>query len=170
MNWFQRHPRMRKVVIGIVIAAVIALIVWAIPLAPRKEVIVTTTEITLTEEERGYFGYDEESLTAYLVYYVWDGERDEYPQWSIFQSPIRDNEWIVLETRDVGDLNDTDSFIKAVKAASKFDEHWFDYEMHTIQRSRLEKLQHAFFGGGDALEKERIAINQILLSILSGEK
>ncbi len=165
MNWVERHPRMRKVVIGIAIAAIIALIVWAIPLAPNKEVIITTTEIILTEEERENYGYDEELPTAYLVYYVWDGERDEYQQWSIFQSPLRDHEWIVLETPDVGDLNDTDSFIKAVKSASKFDENWFDYEMHTIQRSRLEKLQHAFFGGGDAFEKERRAIKQVLDAI-----
>ena len=153
-----------------IVIAVVALIIWAIPLAPQKDVIVTTKEIPLTDDERAHFGYDKEALTAYCVYYVWDGEQDKYPQWSIVQDLTRDFEWVVLETRDVNDIHDTDSFIKAFKAASKFDEHWFDYEMHTVQRSRLEKLQHAFFGGGDALEKERIAINQILLSILSGEK
>jgi hypothetical protein len=160
----------KKVVIGIVIAAIIALIVWAIPLAPQKDVIVITKEIPLTAEERAQFDYEKETLTAYCVYYVWDGEQDKYPQWSIFQDFTRDFEWVVLETRDVGDLNDTDSFIKAVESASKFDENWFDYECHTIQRSRLEKLQHVFFGGGDAFEKERIAINQILRSIYSTEE
>jgi hypothetical protein len=158
-----------KIVIGIVIAAVIALIIWAIPLAPQKDVIVTIKEIPLTAQEGAQFDYEKETLTAYCVYYVWDGEQDEYPQWSIFQDFERDFEWIVLETRDVGDLNDTDSFIKAVKSASRFDENWFDNEMHTIQRSRLEKLQHVFFGC-DALEKERNAINQILLSIHSTEE
>ena len=161
----------KKVTIGIGIAAIIAIIVWAIPLAPQKDVIVITTEIPITtEEEREHFGYDQESLTAYLVYYIWDGKQEEYPWWSIVQSPYHEFEWIVLETRDVDDTHDTTSIAKAVKAASKFDEHWFDYEMHTIQRSRLEKLQHAFFGGGDAFEKERRVINQILLSIHSGER
>jgi len=160
----------KKIVIGIVIAAIIALIVWAIPLAPQKDVIVTTKEIPLTAKEGAQFDYEDETLTAYCVYYVWDGEQDEYPQWSIFQDFTRDFEWIVLETCDVGDLNDTDSFIKAVESASRFDENWFDYDCRCVQRTRLEKLQHALFGGGDAFEKERIAINQILLSIHSGEE
>ncbi len=159
----------KKVVIGIVIAAVVALFIWAVPLAPHKEVIVTTTEIPLTEGEKEYFGHDEESLTAYLVYYVWDGEQEEYPWWSIFQSPSHEFEWIILETADVDDIDDTDSFIEAVQSVSKFDEDWFDNERRTVQRSRLEKLQKIFFGGGDALEKERAAINEILLSILSEE-
>ena len=159
----------KKLVIGILIAAVIALLVWAIPLAPRKDVIITTTEIALTNEEREYFGYEQEApLTAYLVYYVWDGKQDEYAWWSIFQSPAHEFEWIVLETRDVDDIHDTISFFKAVKSASRFDENWFDNKMRYAQRSRLEKLQKALFGGGDVLEKERKAINQILLSIRSG--
>ena len=160
----------KKVVIGIVIAAAIALMVWVIPLAPQKDVIVTTKEIPLTADERAQFGYEQEALTMYCVYYVWDGEQEEYPWWSIFQSPYHEFEWIVLETCDIGNLNDTDSFIKAVESASRFDENWFDHDCRCVQRTRLEKLQHALFGGGDAFEKERIAINQILLSIHSGEE
>ncbi len=166
--WSEKKGWRNKIVIGIVIAAIIALIVWAVPLAPQKDVIVTTKEIPLTDVERATFGYDKEALTAYCVSYVWDGEQDQYPQWVIFQDFTRDFEWIVLEFRDIGDIQDTDSFIKAAESASKFDKYWFDNEMHTIQRSRLENLQHIFFSGGDALEKERTAINQVLQSISSG--
>jgi hypothetical protein len=160
----------KKIAIGIVIAAIIALIVWVIPLAPQKDVIVITKEIPLTAVEGTQSGYEKETLTAYCVYYVWDGEQDEYPQWSIFQDFSRDLEWIVLETCDVGDLNDTDSFIEAVKSASRFDENWFDQDCMCVQRTRLEKLQHILFGGGDAFDKERGAISQILLSIHSTEE
>lgn len=159
---------MKKVVIGIVACSIIALLVWVIPLAPKKDVIVTTKEIPLTADERAQLGYEQETLMMYCVYYVWDGDQDEYPWWSIFQSHYHEFEWIVLETCDVGDLNDTDSFIKAVMRASEFDEDWFDHDCMCVQRTRLEKLQHAIFGGGDAFEKERAAINQILLSIHSG--
>lgn len=161
---------MNKVVIGIVIGSIIALLVWAIPLAPQKDVIVTTKEIPLTADERAQLGYEQESLMMYCVYYIWDGEQEEYPWWSIFQSPYHELEWIVLETRDVGDLNDTDSFVKAVMHASEFDEDWFDHDCRYVQRTRLEKLQKVIFGGGDAFEKERRAIDQILLSIHSGEE
>jgi len=150
------------------IIAVVGVLIWAIPLAPNKDVIVTTKEIPLTDDESAQFGYDKKALTTYSVYYVWDGEQDKYPQWVIFQDFTRDLEWIVLEFRDIGDVQDTDSFSKAIKSASKFDKYWFDNEMHTIQRSRLEKLQHIVFGEGDAFKKERIAINQVLQSISSG--
>lgn len=149
-----------------VIIAIIALTLWAIPLAPQKDVIVITKEIPLNAEEQALSG--EKELVAYCVYYIWDGEREEYPWWSIVQDPSRDFDWIVLETADIDVVYDTDSFIKAVNAASKFDEIWFDHEMHTVQRSRVEKLRHAFFGG-DSLEKERKAIEQILDSIHLGE-
>jgi len=130
-------------------------------------VIIITKEIPLNAEEQALSG--EKELVAYCVYYVWDGEREEYPWWSIVQDPSRNFDWIVLETADIDDVHDTDSFIKAANSASKFDENWFDYEMHTVQRTRVEKLQHAFFGGG-SLEKERRAIEQILDSIHLGEK
>lgn len=157
---------MKRIVIGVVIAAIIALVIWAIPLAPHKEVIVTTTEVPLTEEEREYFGYDQESLTAYLVYYVWDGEREEHPWWSIFQNPFNQFEWIVLETRAIDDIHGTMSFARAVESASKFDKYWFEHASKYVQRSRLEKLQKAIFGA-EGLEKERRAIEQILKSIHS---
>src|SRR3972149_6508124 len=76
--WSEKKGWRNKVVIGIVIVSVIALIVWAIPLAPQKDVIVITKEIPLSSDEKANFGYNAESLTSYLVYYVWDGKRDEY--------------------------------------------------------------------------------------------
>lgn len=160
---------MKKVVIGIVICGIIALLVWTIPLAPQKDVIVITREIPLTADEIAEFGHEQDTFTMYCVYYVWDGKQEELPWWSIFQKPYHELEWIVLETRDVGDLNDTDDFIRAVEHASEFDEDWFDHECRYVQRTRLERLQHAIFGGGDAFYEEREAIDQILLSIHSGE-
>ena len=156
----------KKIVIGVIIAIIIAIIIWAIPLAPHKEVIVTTTEIPLTQEEREYFGYNQDSLVVYLVYYEWDGEREEYPWWSIFQNPYNQFEWIVLEIRDIGDISDTASFIKAVESAEKFDEYWFNNASKNVQRTRIEMIQHALFGA-EGLDKEREAIEQILESIHS---
>lgn len=159
---------MSRAVKGLVAAGVIALLVWAIPLAPQKDVIVITQEIPLTADERAQLGYEQEALTAYSVYYVWDGEQEQHPWWSIFQSRLHGFDWIVIETRAVGDLDDIDGFGRAWRQAYRFDEDWFDHHCFYIQRTRLEKIQHALFGGG-RYSKERAALDEILALISSGE-
>ncbi len=148
----------KKILVGLAIVGVGALIIWVGPLAPSKELVVTMKQLPKLDGS-------EETSVAYCVYYVWDSKQEEHPWWVIFQAPLGDDgfEWAVLEVADVGDLYDTDRFVKCMQSASKFDNNWFSSEMHRVQRTRLEKFQHIFFGG-DALEKEKEAIKQVLNS------
>ena len=54
--------------------------------------------------------------------------------------------------------------MEVIQSASKFDKNWFRNEMHSVQRTSLEKLQYFLFGS-DALEKEKEAIERVLNSI-----
>ena len=54
--------------------------------------------------------------------------------------------------------------MEAIQSASKFDKNWFNNEMHSVQRTRLEKLQYFLFES-DTLEKEKEAIEQVINSI-----
>jgi hypothetical protein len=149
----------KKTLVGLAIIGVSVLIIWIGPLAPSKELVVITKQMPKLD------GSERTSIT-YSVYYIWDDMQEEHPWWVIFQAPLGDGdfEWAVLEVADVGDVYDTDKFMKAMQFASKFDKNWFKSEMYRVQRTRLEKLQHILFGS-DALEKEEEVIGQILNSI-----
>ena len=69
-----------------------------------------------------------------------------------------------MEVAGVGDWYNTDRFMEAIQSASKFDKNWFNNEMHSVQRTRLEKLQYILFES-DTLEKEKEAIEQVINSI-----
>lgn len=149
----------KKAKIALILIGVFLLLIWIIPLAPKKDVIITTQDLPRLDGAEG-------TTTAYCVYYVWDGKQEEQPWWVIFQAPLKTggSEWAVLEVADIGDVRDPDRVLKAMRHASKFDKDWFRQEMHRVQRTRLEKVQHIFFGG-DALRKEEHAIEQVLDSI-----
>jgi hypothetical protein len=148
----------KKTLVGLAIIGVGALIIWVGPLAPSKDLVVTKEQLPKLDGSEG-------TSIAYCVYYTWDGTQEEHPWWVIFQAPLGDGgfEWAVLEVADVGDVYDTDKFMKAMQYASKFDKNWFRGEMHRVQRNRLEILQH-ILGGSVALEKEKEVIGQILNS------
>ena len=149
----------KKILVGLAIIVVSALIIWIGPLAPSKELVIITKQMPKLDGSEG-------TSITYNVYYIWDGTQEEHPWWVIFQAPLVDGdfEWAVLEVDDVGDVYNTDKFIKVMQFASKFDQNWFRNEMYRVQRTRLEKLKHIFFGS-DVLEKEEEAIDQILNSI-----
>jgi len=149
----------KKILVSLAIIGVSVLIIWVGPLAPSKDLVIITKQMPKLDGSEG-------TSITYSVYYIWDGTQEEHPWWVIFQAPLGDGgfEWAVLEVDDVGDVYNTDKFIKAMQFASKFDQNWFRNEMYRVQRTRLEKLQHILFGS-DVLEKEEEAIGQILNSI-----
>ena len=151
----------KKIVIGLAIVGVGLLIMWIVLFAPQKELIVTMNELPRLDGSEG-------TSIAYSIYYIWDGKQEKQPWWVIFQAPLEDGgfEWAVLEVAGVGGWYNTDRFMEAIQSASKFDKNWFKNEMHSVQRTRLEKLQYILFGS-DALEKEKEAIEQVINSINS---
>jgi len=146
----------KKIVLGLAIVGVGALIMWIVLFTPQKELVVTMNELPRLEGSEG-------TSIAYSVYYIWDGKQEKQPWWVIFQAPLEDGsfEWAILEVAGIGDLYNTDRFMEAIQSASKFDKNWFKNEMHSVQRTRLEKLQYILLGS-DALEKEKEAIEQVI--------
>ena len=149
----------KKIVIGLAIVGVGVLIMWVVLFAPQKELVVTMNELPRLDGSEG-------TSIAYSIYYIWDGKQEKQPWWVIFQAPLKDGgfEWVVLEVVGVGDWYNTDRFMEAIQSASKFDKNWFNNEMHSVQRTRLEKLQYILFES-DTLEKEKEAIEQVTNSI-----
>ena len=148
-----------KALVGLAIIGVSALIIWISPLAPSKELVTITKQMPKLDGSEG-------TSIAYSIYYIWDGKQEKQPWWVIFQAPLEDGgfEWAVLEVAGVGHWYNTDRFMEAIKSASKFDEKWFKNEMHSVQRTILEKLRYILFGS-DALKKEKEAIERVINSI-----
>ena len=149
----------KKIVISLAIVGVGLIIMWIILFAPQKELVVTMNELPRLDGSEG-------TSIAYCIYYIWNGKQEKQPWWVIFQAPLEDGgfEWAVLEVAGVGHWYNTDIFMEAIKSASKFDEKWFKNEMHSVQRTILEKLRYILFGS-DALKKEKEAIERVINSI-----
>ena len=149
----------KKIVISLAIVGVGLIIMWIILFAPQKELVVTMNELPRLDGSEG-------TSIAYCIYYIWNGKQEKQPWWVIFQAPLEDGgfEWAVLEVAGFGDWYNTDRFMEAIKSASKFDEKWFKNEMHSVQRTILEKLRYILFGS-DALKKEKEAIERVINSI-----
>lgn len=154
----------KAAVIILVTFSIIALIVWAIPLAPEKELVVIAMELPRMDGSEG-------TSPAYLIYYVWDGEQEKHPWWMIHEAPLENGsfEWAVLEVADVGNVYDTDQFTRAMTKAQVFDKNWFRKKVHRVQRTRWEKIRHIVFGT-DNFYKEEKAIQQVLSLIQSDKK
>jgi len=149
----------KKIVIGLAIVGIGVFIMWIVLFTPQKELVVAMNELPRLDGSEG-------TSIAYSVYYIWDGKQEKQPWWVIFQAPLEGSgfEWAVLEIAGVGDWYNTDRLMEAIQSASKFDKNWFKNEMHSVQRTRLEKVQYILFGS-DALEKEKEAIEQVINSI-----
>ena len=149
----------KKIVISLAIVGVGLIIMWIILFAPQKELVVTMNELPRLDGSEG-------TSIAYCIYYIWNGKQEKQPWWVIFQAPLEDGgfEWAFLEVAGVGHWYNTDRFMEAIKSASKFDEKWFKNEMHSVQRTILEKLRYILFGS-DALKKEKEAIERVINSI-----
>ena len=141
MNKKQKRMAIRILTV-LFLVGITALLIWAIPLAPKKDLVVITKELPKLDGSEG-------TSTAYCVYYVWDGEQEESPWWVIFQRPFADgtSEWAILEVADVDNIWDIEQFSTAMISATKFDRRWLKTGMHRLQRTRFQKLRHEDFTG-----------------------
>lgn len=122
--------------------------------SPRKEMVVE--QVAIPKGESG-----SETYTAFTIYYVWDGKKDEYPWWFVVKMPLGDPEgiWVVGEMRNRHP--DDDELMKIQKETRPLSASWLDDGFSHLRRTPGEKVQHALFGS-DALPVERKAIAEVV--------
>ena len=147
----------------IFVVGMISLLIWAIPLAPKKDLLVITKELPRLDDPNN-------TSPAYLIYYVWDGKRQEIPWWIVCERPVSSGgyEWVVLEVANLDNIYDANNLIENVMVSARFDKSWFKNGMHRVQRTRAQKLRHQLFGG-DIFEEEERILKQVLGLIESKE-
>jgi hypothetical protein len=146
---------------GLIIAASIliigALLTWIIT-APTKslEISVLWTP-PYPEFPEGGASYDallhERESIVYRVYYVWDDERHPLPWWIITDS--LDGQWRAIEAAN------SDTYTTRPESNALFEDAWIEGSFSSVQRTRVQLIQHIVFGTNHAFSEEIEALRRV---------